>query len=276
MRGLMAKIVKGTETDKWLPKEWRKCTFPILKQPAKTFNDLIGSAFLLQYKNRPYIITARHVIDADNPVVAFRKKNGQVIVVSSSSFQQVGVQWVKHPLGLDIAAIPLALPLQLVKELDLGYMTEEKWTPLTNISLGGWVAHLGYPERGTSRYSDGSPCILPQAMPGKIIKVNSKDVIMETAGANGASGGPVFLRGEKGPSLIGIVIEARKFGQRTRPWEAQYCNQTKALVISLVKDVLESEEMNTQFLQFGGKLVEILGENEIKRRQPRYHYWLVH
>ncbi|HSV49197.1 MAG TPA: hypothetical protein VLH35_02690 [Candidatus Acidoferrales bacterium] len=264
----MVKIIKGTETDKWLPKELRKGTFPILRQPASTSNDITGSAFLLQYKKKPFIITAKHVIDVENPVIAFRKKNGQVIGVNSSSFQQVGIQWVKHPFGLDIAAIPFVLPLKLVGELDLGYITEDKWTPLTNIPLGGWVAHLGYPEKGTSRYSDGSPCILPQAMPGKIIKLNSIDFVMETAGANGASGGPVFLRSEKGPSLVGIAIEARKIGQRTRPWEADYCNQTKALVISLIKDVLESEEMNTQFLQFGDKLVEMLGKNEIKRRQP--------
>ncbi len=89
---------------------------------------------------------------------------------------------------------------------------------------------------------------------------------METAGANGASGGPVFLRREKCPSLIGIAIEARKIGQKTRPWEAVYCDKTTALVISLIKDVLESEEMNTQFLQFGDKLVEMIGENKIKRR----------
>ena len=41
---------------------------------------------------------------------------------------------------------------------------------------------------------------------------------METAG-NGASGGQVFLRSEKGPSLIGIAIETRKNVQKTRPWE---------------------------------------------------------
>jgi hypothetical protein len=266
----MAKIVKRTETDKWLPKEWRKCTFPILRQPAVTSNDITGSAFILQYKNKPFVVTAKHVIEVENPVIALRKKNGQVIGVNSTSFQEVGVQWVKHPFGLDIAAIPLALPLNLVKELDLAYMTENKWTPLANIPLGGWVAHLGYPERGTSRYSDGSHCIFPQAMPGKIIKLNSTDFIMETAGANGASGGPVFLKSEKGPSLIGIAIEARKNGQKTRILEADYCNQTKALVISLIKDVLESEDMNTQFLQFGDKLVEMLRENQAEQRQPTY------
>jgi hypothetical protein len=36
--------------------------------------------------------------------------------------------------------------------------------------------------------------------------------------------------------------------------EDNYCNQIKALVISLVKDVLESEDMNIQFLQFGDKI----------------------
>ena len=68
----------------------------------------------------------------------------------------------------------------------------------------------------------------------------------------------------KACSLIGIAIEARKIGQKTRSWEADYCNQTKALVISLVKDVLESEDMNTQFSHFSDKLVEMLTENQVK------------
>jgi len=252
----MVKIVKGTETDKWLPKNWRKSTFPVLDQPAKTSNDIRGSAFLLQYNNKPYIVTASHVIETRNPVIAFSTKNRQVVVVDSSSLQQVGLSWVKHPAGLDLASIPFLLSLQLVEKLDLWLITEDKWTPQAEVKLDDKVAHLGYPERGTSNYLGGSPSLFPQAMPGKIIQINHPDIVMETAGAHGASGGPVFLRREnKSPFLVSVVTTAIMFGRPTRPMEAEYCNKTKSLAVSHLKDILESGEMKEQFDRFGDKLV---------------------
>ena len=244
----MAKIVKGTRTNEWLPKNWRKCTFPILSQPAKTFNDITGSAFLLHYKRIPYIVTASHVIEIKNPVIAFSKKDRQVIGVSSSDLQQVGLRWIKHSAGLDLAAIPFHLPLSFVKELDLRSITEDQWTMPPKIKVGDEVAHLGYPQKGTSIYLDGSPSTFPQAMPGKIIRLNSPYFVMKTAGAHGASGGPVFLRRENNsPCLIGIVVEARMFGRRARPEEVEYLNETKAVTISLIKDILEAGEMKKQY-----------------------------
>ena len=90
----MHKIVKGTETNKWLPMHWRKGTFPILKQPANTFDDIIGSAFLLQYGKKPYIVTASHVIETVNPAIAFSTKDQKVISVTSSVFKELGLNWV--------------------------------------------------------------------------------------------------------------------------------------------------------------------------------------
>lgn len=257
----MAKIVKGTETNKWLPKNWRKTTFPVLNQPAKTFNDIRGTAFLLQYENKPYIVTASHVIKPKNPVIAFSTKNRQVVRVSSSSLQQVGLRWVKHPAGLDLASIPFLLPRQLVEKLDLHLITEDKWTPQARVKLDDKVAHLGYPERGSSNYSDGSPSLFPQAMPGKIIQIKPPFIVMETAGAHGASGGPVFLRKEnKSPFLVSVVTEERMFGRPTRLMEAKYCNKTTSLTTSLLKDIFESREMKEQFDRFGDRLVEIYRE----------------
>ncbi len=127
-------------------------------------------------------------------------------------------------------------------------MTEDKWTSQPKIKVGDEVAHLGYPQKGTSIYFDGSPSAFPQGMPGKIIRLNSPFIIMKTAGAHGASGGPVFLRREDNPpSLIGIVIRARMFGRLTHPEEIEYLNETKALIASLMKDILEMEEMRKQY-----------------------------
>jgi len=244
----MAKTVRGTKTDRWLPKNWRKCTFPMLSQPAKTSNDIAGSAFLLHYKKVPYIVTAGHVIEMENPVIAFSKKDRQVVGVSSSYLGQAGLRWIKHSAGFDLAAIPFHLPLSLVKELDVWLITENQWTLQPKIKLGDEVAHLGYPQKGTSIYSDGSPSTFPQAMPGKIIRLNPPYIIMKTAAAHGASGGPVFLRRENNtPCLVGIVTEARIFAKPTRPEEAKYLNETKALNVSLMRDILEAEEMKRQY-----------------------------
>jgi hypothetical protein len=261
MCGIMAKIVRGTKTNEWLPWYWRKSTFPILSQPAKTLNDIAGTAFLLHYKKIPYIVTASHVIEMENPVIAFSRKDRQLVCVSSAYLQQTGLKWIKHPVGFDLAAIPFHLPLSLVKELDVLSITEDKWTPQSKIKVGDEVAHLGYPQKGTSIYRDGSPCIYPQAMPGKIIRLNQSDIIMKTASAHGASGGPVFLRRENdSPCLVSIVTEARMFGKHTRPAEAAYCNETRALIVSLVKDILETVEMKKQYNN------RWIGENWLLRR----------
>jgi len=244
----MAKIVRGTKTNEWLPWYWRKSTFPILSQPAKTFNDIVGSAFLLHYEKIPYIVSASHVIEMENPVIAFSKKDRQLVCISSSFLQQAGLKWIKHPAGFDLVAIPFHLPLSLVRELDVLSITEDKWASQPKIKLGDEVAHLGYPQKGTSRYCDGSPCIFPQGMPGTIICLDGFEIIMRTAGAHGASGGPVFLRRENNsPLLVGVVTKENVFGQQTRPTEAKYLNKTTALIASLIKDILESEQMKEQY-----------------------------
>jgi len=71
---------------------------------------------------------------------------------------------------------------------------------------------------------------------------------MRTAAAHGASGGQVFLRKKNNtPFLIGIVVEAKTYGKRTRTEEFKYLNETKALPISLTKDIFETEEMRKQY-----------------------------
>ncbi len=244
----MIKIVRNPKTDEWLPKNWRKCTFPILNQPAQTLQDIAGSAFLLHYQRIPYVVTASHVVEVENPVIAFGTRDKQVACVSSSDLQKAGLKWIKHPMGFDLAAIPFHLPLSIVKELDLQLITEDLWSVQQKIRVGDEIVHLGYPERGTSRYLDGSPCILPQGMPGEIIRLDPPYIILKTASAPGASGGPVFLnRKNSSPCLITIITEAKMLGKHTRPSEAEYLNETKSIIVSLVKDILESQEMKEQF-----------------------------
>ena len=242
------KIEKAIETDKWLPKIWRKCTFPILNQPAKTLNDITGSAFLLCYEKVPYIVTANHVIENGNSVMAFSKRDKRLISVSSSQLQQEGLRWIKHPANLDLAAIPFLLPPLFLRELDLLKITDDCWTLQPNLKIGDEVVHLGYPEKGTSNFIDRSLCQLPQGMPGKIIGFKDRiNIIMETASAHGASGGPVFLRrANKKPYLIGVVIKGRVKSNHSCIAEVEYLNVTTALVASLIKDIIETEEMKKQ------------------------------
>ncbi len=245
----MAQWVKATNTDEWLPRHWRLCTFPILKIPAKTSNDISGAAFLLEYQGIQYIITAKHVIEDNNYAFAFCKKNRKIISVKDSAVEKIGAYWVNHPAdNIDLAAIPFIIPDYLGKELDLLLIEEQYWN-VSNIALHveDEVAHLGYPERVTLRYTDGSPSVFPVGMPGRIIAFNKHMIVMQTAGAHGASGGPVFLRSKGNtPVLIGVVIRTKIFGKITRPHDGKYRNETHALPISLVKGILKSAEMKEE------------------------------
>lgn len=242
----MVSIVKAVETDKWLPKEWRKCTVPILRQPAETTDHITGSAFILEYKQKLYIVTANHVVKSENLVMAFTKKTTEKVNVNFPNYQKAELKWIKHPAGLDIAAIPFYLPPELEKEIDFFPIPEAQWTH-PKIKIGDWVAHLGYPLTGTSNYLNKTPCYLPQGMPGRIIKCPKPYLIMKTASAHGASGGPVFLKVDNDkPYLIGVVIEARMKGNPLGIAKVQYLEETTALFATLIKDILESDEMVSQ------------------------------
>lgn len=244
----MVEIVKGTETDKWLHQSWRKSTFQILRQPAKTSEDLVGSAFLLSYRGVPYIVSAKHVIDIENPVVVFPKKDRKRLGVPTSEFERVGLKWIEHPAGLDLVAMPFHLPLNSVEELDIIQIPEGAWLDQPDLKEDDDIAHLGYPEKGTSIYTDGTSASFPQGMPGKIISIGEQHIEMETASARGASGGPVFLKAHiDNPTLIGVAISTRMYGNPARPDQAIYFNKTTALTISSIKEILESDEMIKQY-----------------------------
>jgi hypothetical protein len=244
----MARYIRGTETDKWLPQYLRKCTFPIFNQPARTSDDMIGAAFLLFYNNIPYIISAKHVINIDDPVIGFAKKDATVIGIKSSAFEKVGLRWISHPADLDIAAIPFHLPLNLVKGLDVKVIPVEMWVDQPRVKINNIVAHLGYPLKDHTIYTNGSPSPFPIAMPGVITNFEKLNIETKTAGAHGASGGPLFMKGEDDkPYLIGIAIETKMYGKSNNIKESNYSDITKSIRISLIKDILESSEMLEQY-----------------------------
>jgi len=52
---------------------------------------------------------------------------------------------------------------------------------------------------------------------------------------------------EKSKRKVGKQLASKTFGKPSRPDEFEYLNETKALLISLTKDILETEEMRKQY-----------------------------
>jgi len=55
----------------WVTRGHYTAVFPILKQPAKSRDNIYGAAFRMKYKNKIYIVTAKHVANTVNPVLLF-------------------------------------------------------------------------------------------------------------------------------------------------------------------------------------------------------------
>ena len=157
----------------------------------------------------------------------------------------MGLNWVNHPADLDISAIPIPFHLSVLKDLDIISIPENLWVNQLTLKVDSEVAHLGFPERGSSLYQDGSLSFFPMAMPGEIFKIKRPEIWVRTAASQGASGGPLFLkRSNNTPLLIGIITEAKAHGIHTRPDELEFLEEkTVGLFISLVKDIIESPKM---------------------------------
>jgi hypothetical protein len=220
---------------------------------ADSTGKIIGAAFLLEYRNLIYIISAKHVIDFDNPSMAFARKDGKVAGLKTSTLQRGGLGWLMHPGDLDLAAIPFYGPAKGIDSLDFMMILEDKWATQPIVKVGSRVVHLGYPEGRSLPYTDRKRSPFPLGMPGKVIKLDRQFIVMETVGLPGASGGPVFMKSDNKPHLIGVTIEVKAFGKRTRPGGAAFLNKTKALPISLVKDILDSQEMKEMIRPFEGR-----------------------
>jgi len=267
----MARLVKGSETDKWLPKHWRKTTFPILREPASGPEDIVGSAFLIHYHEIIYVVSAKHVIDKDSLVVMMPTKEKKMLPIPLAALEEAGAKWIPHPAGLDLAAIPF--PDALLKRLDVRIIGEDHWVTQTKIMKNSEVVHLGFPEQTHAYYEDGTPAPIPIGMRGRIIGFQGLSIQMKTAGAPGASGGPVFLKREgASPLLIGVATNIKLIGKPTRPSEGKPLHETSTLPISLIKDILESKEMVEQCKRLGFSPTEtrqiLIKRKSIGRHKP--------
>lgn len=163
--------------------------------------------------------------------------------------EEDGARWINHPAGLDLAAIPF--PDTLLENIDIKII-EDRWITQPKIMKDSEVVHLGFPEQDHANYEDGTPASFLVGIPGKIVGFQPLSFQMKTAGAPGANGGPVFLKREgTSPLLIVLATDIKLVGKPTRPDESESLNETFALPISLIKDILESEAIVEQCMRLG-------------------------
>ena len=101
--------IKGEKANEWLPKTWRLTTFPVANEPASSPNDIVGSAFLLQYQSRIYVVSARHVVEGTSLALVMPTKKETALSIPFRLFEASGLSWVHHP-ELDISAIVFPTP----------------------------------------------------------------------------------------------------------------------------------------------------------------------
>lgn len=236
---------KGDREDEWLPKQWRLTTFPVAKEPALGPRDIIGSFFILQYEGLLFLASARHVVERESLALVMPTKEETVIPIPFKTIEEEGVRWIHHPYDIDMSAMLFQTPL--TEQLEIRKITEKYWVRQSKLVVGLEVKHLGFPDRVQANYLDGRVAPFPVAMPGEIIGFEGFKMILKTSGAPGASGGPVIVRREgDSPHLIAVAIDSRLFGTPARKFTAVPLNKTIALPISLLLDILESEDMQEQ------------------------------
>jgi len=239
-------IIKETGLDDWLPAYWFQCTFPIVELKDNSKKEIVGASFLLLYRKIPYIVTAKHVINFENPIVRFTLRDKRTFDIESNYFRQLGLEWIPHQ-KTDLAAIPINLPLKLVKKISKFPLKEEVWSDTIKLKNGDEIRHLGYPEQATTHYPDGKPSNYPQGMNGKIISVNTNEIVVRSPAQYGASGGPLFVRSTTGPHLIGVIVKTTVKTKPTNALEGEYQGVTTAIPIRYVRDILVSDRMKQQY-----------------------------
>ena len=227
----------------WFPNYLIKSGVPILTDPGLTIDDVIGTGFLLQYGKVNYVVTAKHVLDDSvNPMIGYHQTDGTLQQVSSDKLSKIAhLEWINHPGGLDISAIPFS-----VKDyMDVQVIPKNDWNITTDMNKGNPVTHLGHPKGIGASYADGSSAFFTIAMTGIVLRGDQNEIITYTNGQGGASGSPLFLkRDNQSPQLIGMAYEAILNHER------EYQNKTRSLPIYHVKKILDSDPMKKQVTEF--------------------------
>jgi len=238
--------IKKIGLDNWLPPPWYQGTIPIIERKDDS-EQIAGAAFIILHQKIPYIVSAKHVIEMENPILRFTSTTRKTLDIETAYFKKLGLDWISHPGGMDLAAIPFHLPLSLVSKIFKFPIKEELWDQSVAIKPGNEIRHLGYPNKATTPYPDGTPSNHPQGMEGKIISINANEIVVRSPAQHGVSGGPLFVRTDKGPHLIGVATKTKVNVKPTNPLEGEYLGETTTVPIGFVKDIINSKEMIHQY-----------------------------
>jgi hypothetical protein len=187
----------------WLPEQWPKTVVsfdkPYKDEKGKLSFDVIGTGFMIQYKDLTCLVTARHVVVDDsgglskNTFVAFNLITGLVARVLLDDFEKIDSnwKWIFHPRKeVDLAILPFAV----AKEMDLKSIGQDLFEKFQDIVEGDEIFFLGFP-LGIMSEKKVSPLVR-----GGIVSLKREDqtFLIDAAVFPGNSGSPVFLK----PSII--------------------------------------------------------------------------
>lgn len=219
----------------WVYGGYYTSVIPILKQPGKSFDDTYGTAFLIKCYETIYVVTAKHVVDIDNPTLLFAGTKKSNIFLETEYFNKIGIDWICHK-SEDLAILPLKIP-----EL-IGRIINTKISPnktSVNIQPNQIVKHLGYPDKMTGYWTDtNKQNTIPSGISGRIIKVFQNKIIIDTVAHKGDSGGPLFLKIANMAKLIGVILKTKILKNDVTNEHEMYLGETTAISMSSVYSML--------------------------------------
>lgn len=223
----------------WVIQGYYTSVIPILQQPAITLDDVYGAGFQLKYKNENYIVTAKHVIDIQNPTLFFQDASRKGIFVDTNYFQKIGIDWICHE-SEDIAVLRLKIP-----ELTKRIINTTIQPNLTKISIqtNQIVKHLGYPDKITGTWKNtNQKNTIPSGIDGRVLSVYQNKIIIETQAHKGDSGGPLFLKIGNMAKLIGVISKTKVLKNDITGEDEMYMGETTAIPMHLVYELIDKNQ----------------------------------
>ena len=174
----------------------------------------LGTAFLVQSKNRFYLVTANHVVNSRYDLwYCFTAKDGKIMGIDFKFVEdEIGAEWNSFPqYDLAIITVGFAEGRDDVRTIPL-----ELLMPSDEVSLGEDVYFLGYP-LGLVDPNDITP-LVRKGMIARKSKIQKK-IIIDGYSTGGSSGSPVILKPQqftpggglriggfaKKPSCVGMI-----------------------------------------------------------------------
>ena len=220
----------------WVAQGYYTSVIPILKQPAQSLDNIYGTAFQIKYGNTNYIVTARHVVELDNPALFFQGTGKREIILETALFNKMNVDWIFHKTE-DLAILPFNIP-EINKRI-INTVINPNLTQV-NIQSNQIVKHLGYPDKMTGYWTDTKKSnTIPSGISGKIIQVTPNKIMIDTVAHKGDSGGPLFLKIGNIGKLIGVISKTKVLKNDITKQDEMYLGETTALPMSLVYDMIK-------------------------------------